>query len=220
MLWEPKRVWQILLTLNVLKSCESVPFQVPDRIMKDAESKIDLYTISPAVKSSASHRRAQLFFDCCPRNQWSSLMHWDLILLEAHSSLAGPKSCTQQAVKMLEAATVTPFLIPDPCQGTILHILFYHEGKKSLYFFSCSCHWGKKAFFEGKFWGCSISILFYPGIKKSFSKTNNQNAEQIRITYLQGFSVIWGRWLQQVYSRARFQADHIILWSILLTITI
>ena len=41
--------------LNVLKSCESVPFQIPDRIMKAAESKIDLYTISTAVKSSASH---------------------------------------------------------------------------------------------------------------------------------------------------------------------
>lgn len=135
MLWEPERVWQLLLTLNVLKSCESFPFQVPDRIMKDDESKIDLYTISPAVESSASHRRAQLFFDCCPRNQWSSLMHWDLILLEAHSSLAGPKSCRQQAVKMLEAAIVTPFLIPDPCQRTILHILFYHEGK-SRYIFS------------------------------------------------------------------------------------
>lgn len=32
---EPQRVWQFLLDLSVLKSCQSVLFDVPDGIMKD-----------------------------------------------------------------------------------------------------------------------------------------------------------------------------------------
>ena len=90
--------------------------------------QLDLYTIGPSIKSSISFEELRLFFDWCPRNQWSSLKHWDLILLKTHIQFSC--SAVSDSLRAHESQHVRP---PCPSPTHTLADLKAANNKRQIY---------------------------------------------------------------------------------------